>query len=119
MKIMATRWARAIALLGLVAFVAACALPRPGPSKREIFAGSIDRQGDAYIVMVNNRVTRATAVVQALGFSDALKSAGRLGSDTINPGDVLGLTVYENVAEGLLAGQGQNVAQVDEVQVDG
>jgi len=99
--------------------VAACGLPRPGPTKREIFAGSVQRQGDAFIVAVSDRVIRSTAVVPALGFSDAFKTAGRLGSDTINPGDVVTLTVYENVAEGLLVGPGQNVAVLTEVQVDG
>ena len=119
MKLMATRGARAFALLALVAMVAACGLPRSGPNKREIFAGSVQQQGDAFIIAVSDRVVRATAVVPALGFSDAFKTAGRLGPDTINPGDVLTLTVYENVAEGLLVGAGQNVATLDEVQVDG
>ncbi|WP_114967175.1 polysaccharide biosynthesis/export family protein [Alkalilacustris brevis] len=116
---MASRGARALALVVLAATLAACALPRPGPSKSEIFAGSVERQGDAFIVAVNDRVTRATAVVPALGFSDALRRAGRLGSDTINPGDLLTLTIYENVTEGLLVGEATNVAVLDEVQVDG
>jgi len=111
--------ARHLVLMLLVATVAACGLPRSGPSKSEIFAGSVLREGDAFIIAVNDRVTRATAVVPALGFSDTLRTAGRLGADTINPGDVLTLTVYENVAEGLLASQGQNAAVLNEVQVDG
>jgi len=108
-----------LALALLVAAVSACGLPRSGPSKSEIFAGSVMREGDAFIVAVNDRVTRATAVVPALGFSDTLRTAGRLGSDIINPGDVLTLTVYENVAEGLLAGTGETSAVLNEVQVDG
>ncbi len=119
MKQTLPRRARQLVLLLLVATVAACGLPRSGPNKSEIFAGSVLREGDAFIVAVNDRVTRATAVVPALGFSDALRTAGRLGADIINPGDVLTLTIYENVAEGLLAAQGQNVAVLDEVQVDG
>ena len=111
--------ARQLVLMLLVATVAACGLPRSGPNKSEIFAGSVLREGDAFIVSVNDRVTRATAVVPALGFSDSLRTGGRLGADTINPGDVLTLTVYENVAEGLLANQGQNSTVLNEVQVDG
>lgn len=107
------------ALVLLVATIAACGLPRSGPNKSEIFAGSVLREGDAFIVSVNDRVTRATAVIPALGFSDALRTGGRLGADTINPGDVLTLTIYENVAEGLLASQGQNATILNEVQVDG
>lgn len=112
-------WARRVALLTLVVAVAACALPRSGPNKKEIFAGSVLNDGDAFVVSVNDRVTRATAVVPALGFSGNFVNAGALGSDTIRPGDVLGLTIYENVDDGLLVNPGQNATLLDEVQVDG
>ncbi|MDF0603083.1 polysaccharide biosynthesis/export family protein [Psychromarinibacter sp. C21-152] len=115
----ASRWARAAALLVLVGFTASCGLPRVGPNKREIYSGSVQREGDAFIVSVNDRVTRATAVVPALGFSAAFRNAGIVGSDTIRPGDTLGLTIYENVDDGLLAGQGLNATMLEEVQVDG
>ncbi|WP_092499442.1 polysaccharide biosynthesis/export family protein [Meinhardsimonia xiamenensis] len=97
----------------------ACGLPRSGPSKNEIFAGSVQRKGDAFIVSVNDRVTRATAVIPAFGFSDAFLKAGVIGSDIIRPGDTLGLTIYENVDDGLLASQGLNATTLNEVQVDG
>lgn len=112
------RWARPLALLAAAALVASCGLPRVGPNKREIFAGSVQRQGDAFIVSVNDRVTRATAVVPALGFSQGFQNAGVLTSDTICPGDVLGLTVWENVDDGLLAGETSNATVLEEVQVD-
>ncbi|WP_413243712.1 polysaccharide biosynthesis/export family protein [Ruegeria pomeroyi] len=97
---------------------ASCSLPKVGPNKREIFAGSVQQEGDAFIVAVNDRVTRATAVVPALGFSDAFKNASPLTSDTIRPGDVLGLTVWENVDDGLLANEASNATILEEVQVD-
>jgi polysaccharide export outer membrane protein len=90
-----------------------------GPNKREIFAGSVQKEGDAFIVTVNDRVTRATSVVPALGFSDAFVNAGVLGSDTISAGDSLGLTIWENVDDGLLASTGANSTILEEVQVDG
>jgi polysaccharide export outer membrane protein len=90
-----------------------------GPNKREIFAGSVQKEGDAFIVTVNDRVTRATAVVPALGFSDAFINAGVVGSDTISAGDTLGLTIWENVDDGLLASSGANSTVLEEVQVDG
>lgn len=109
-------------LMGLSAALvgtASCGLPRSGPNKREIFAGSVMRQGDAFVVSVNDHVTRATAVQPALGFSSALQSAGVVGSDTINPGDTLTLTIWENVDQGLLAKNGAPATQLTEVQVDG
>ncbi|MDK3019458.1 polysaccharide biosynthesis/export family protein [Pseudodonghicola sp. IC7] len=105
-------------MLAVLALLAACALPRVGPNKREIFAGSVQREGDAFVVSVNDRVTRATAVTPALGFSRSFVSAGLLTSDAIRPGDVLGLTIWENVDDGLLANQGTNATVLDEVQVD-
>ena len=118
MKPMSVRWAKPIAVLTAIAVVASCTLPRTGPNKREIFAGSVQKEGDAFIVAVNDRVTRATAVVPALGFSDSFKNASQLTSDTIRPGDVLGLTIWENVDDGLLAGEAANSTILEEVQVD-
>jgi polysaccharide export outer membrane protein len=115
-----SRWARPIAVLAAVSIVASCnVLPRVGPNKREIFAGSVQRQGDAFIVSVNDRVTRATSVIPALGFSQSFINAPTLGSDTIRPGDTVGLSIWENVDDGLLASEGANATVLEEVQVDG
>lgn len=119
MRIMSSRMARLAVLLGLVVTLAACGLPRSGPTKSEIFSGSVQKQGDAFIVEVNDRVTRATAIVPAFGFSPQFINAGLVGSDTIQPGDTLGLTIWENVDVGLLAGAGTNATTLEEVQVDG
>jgi len=114
------RWARSVALFAVIGATAACGLlPRVGPNKSEIFAGSVQREGDAFVVSVNDRVTRATALVPALGFSQGFINAGQLGSDTINPGDTLGLTIWENVDDGLLANESANATVLQEVQVDG
>lgn len=115
-----TRTAQAALLLVILSTVAACGLPRTGPNKREIFAGSVLKEGDAYIVTVNDRVTRATAVVPAFGFGSDFRNAGLVGSDTIAAGDVLGLTIFENVRDDpLLGNTGQRVSALSDVQVDG
>lgn len=112
--------ARVVALFLIATLVASCGtLPRVGPNKREIYAGSVQRQGDAFVVAVNDRVTRATAVQPALGFTEEFKNAGILQSDIIRPGDTLGLTIWENVDDGLLAGEATNQTILEEVQVDG
>ena len=119
MKSMASRGARLVALLVVVTLVATCGLPRTGPNRRELFAGSGQRHGDAFVVSVNDRVLRATALVEALGFSSAFINAGQLGSDTIRPGDTLSLSIWENVTDPLLGSQGAPSTVLDQVQVDG
>lgn len=119
MKSVSFRWARPIAVLAVVAVISSCGLPQVGPNKRQIYAGSVQREGDAFIVAVNDRVSRATAVTPALGFSQTFINAGQVGSDTISAGDTLGLTIWENVDDGLLAAQGGNATLLEEVQVDG
>jgi len=116
-EILTLRLAKAVALVALVATVSACGLPRSGPTKKEIFAGSVQKEGDAFIVTVNDHVTRATSVVPALGFSKAFKNAGKLGSDTIRPGDTLAISIWENVDNGILTTGGAPAALSD-VQVD-
>ena len=110
---------RAVLLLAMASVLAACALPRSGPNKREIFSGAVQNEGDAFVVEVNDQVTRATAVVPAFGFTPAFLNAGRVGSDTIAAGDTLGLSIWENVDDGLLSSQGSSATTLDEVQVDG
>ncbi len=120
MKMSVSKGARATALVVLVGVVAACGLPRTGPNKKEIFAGSVLRQGDAFVVSVNSRVTKATAVTPSLGFSGSFLSAGPVGSDVISAGDRLTITVYENVKDDpLLGNSGQRLSQLAELQVDG
>lgn len=112
------RWVKPVALFAVVGLLAACALPQVGPNKRQIYAGSVLQEGNAFVVTVDDRISRATAVVPPLGFTSAFKNASQLTSDTIRPGDVLGLTIWENVDDGLLAGETGNATQLDEVQVD-
>lgn len=120
MKVLTSRGAKALCLAALVATTAACGLPRSGPNKAEIFKGSVMKEGDAFIVTVNQRVTRATGVMPSFGFSSGFLNAGVVGSDTINPGDTLGLTIFENVRDDpLLGNTGQRVSALEEVQVDG
>lgn len=120
MTIRQTQMARAIALLASVAMVASCGLPRSGPNKREIFAGSVERKGDAFIVTVNPAVTRATSMQPTFGFSQGFRDAGVVASDMISSGDTINVTVYENVKDDpLLGNTGQRVSGLSEIQVDG
>ena len=119
MSINKTRLARGVVAVAAMAMVGSCGLPRPGPNKGEIFSGSVLEQGDAVVLVVDDRVNLIAGVTPALGFSEGFQNAGVVGSDTIAPGDVLGLTIWENVDDGLLVPVGQNATVLEEVQVDG
>ena len=119
MQMRIPRRATALAVLMLVV-VAACGLPRSGPNKAEIFKGSVLEDGDAFVVTVNARVNRAASVTPSFGFGSNFRNAGVVGSYTISPGDVLGLTIFENVKDDpLLGNTGQRVSALTEIQVDG
>ncbi len=120
MKVMKSRGAVALSLVVILLGTVSCGLPRSGPSRKEIFAGSVLNGGDAFVVTVNPVVTRATAVVPALGFSSSFMKAGVLASDIISSGDTLGMTVFENVKDDpLLGNTGQRVSALQTLQVDG
>lgn len=111
--------AKILVLTTCVAALAGCGLPRSGPNKREIFSSSVMQQGDAFVVTVNDRVTRATAVVPELSFPNSFESAGRVTADKISSGDVLNLQIFENVKdEPLLSVAGERVSVLTDVQVD-
>lgn len=119
MMINGSRWTKGFVLLLSVGALASCSLPRTGPTKQEIFSGSVQRQGDAFIVEVNDFVTRTTSLVPALAFDQNFLNAGVVGSDVIQPGDTLSLQIWENVETGLLTGTSAGSTSLDEVQVDG
>lgn len=106
-----------IALLALTV-LSACVLPRSGPNKNEILAGSVENGGDAHVVYVNNHVAQAANYTPSYGFSNSFLSAGEVGADEIRPGDTLGLMIWENVDDGLLTSLGQSATQLQQLQVD-
>ncbi len=107
---------QALMLCAATAMLAACALPRSGPSRSEILAGSED--GNVHIVNVTDGIANVTRSVDSLGFDSSFLNAGVARTDNIAAGDVLGITVWENVENGLLATVGQKVTILEEVQVD-
>ncbi|NOE26387.1 polysaccharide biosynthesis/export family protein [Ruegeria sp. HKCCD6157] len=112
------RWMRGVSLVAAIGLMAACQLPKSGPNKTEILAGAVQNGGNAFVVEVDDRVTRITSAVPQFGFSPSFSSAQALTADTVRPGDVLGLTIWENVDDGLLSGETGAATALDEVQVD-
>ena len=119
MKSTRLRLSKGVALVAVMAVVASCGLPRSGPTKSEIFSGSVMEDGDAFVLVVDDRVNLVASVTPALGFSAGFRDASPIGSDTIRAGDVLSLTIWENVRDPLLVPAGQNATVLEEVQVDG
>jgi len=113
----ATHLAR-VMFFGAALLVSACGLPRSGPTKGQILSGSVEKGGSTHIVQVDDRVNRAASYAPAYGFSADFRAASAVGADEIRPGDVLGLSIWENVDDGLLASMGQSSTQLTELQVD-
>lgn len=119
MRIGSSRLAAVASALAVAGLVSGCGLPRSGPTKQEFLQSSVERRGDVFIVEVTDPVAAATAVPAGHGFSQAFLNAGVVPSDTIFPGDVLSITIWENVEQGVLATGETNATQLANVQVDG
>ena len=105
-------------LIASLTLLAACALPRSGPNKNEIFDGAVERGGNTQVIYVNDHVTRASSFAPAYGFSNSFRNAGQVGADEIRAGDTLGLSIWENVDDGLLTSLGASSTSLTEIQVD-
>lgn len=118
MSYVSKNWVGKAALCAVVVSLSACGLPRSGPNKAEIISGSVEKNGNAHIVNVSDRVSQAANVSPKLGFGSSFKNAGVVGSDTVRPGDVLSISIWENVDQGILTTAGTPAA-LKQVQVDG
>ena len=107
-----------LAILASMTLLAACSLPRSGPSKKEIYSGAVEKGGNAHVIYVNDHVARATNFAPSYGFSNSFRQAGQVGADEIRAGDVLGLSIWENVDDGLLTSLGSSSTALQEIQVD-
>jgi polysaccharide export outer membrane protein len=105
--------------VAIVVVVAGCTLPRSGPTAREIKSAANVPALDMHIVTVTPQIAAAANSSERLGFGSAFLNAGIVSADTISPGDRVSVTVWENVDTGLLAGVGQKVTVLQEIQVDG
>lgn len=110
----------AIAALAVIALgLGACTQPRPGPTQAEIFAGSVLREGDAFVIAVGNRVNQTLNVPQARSLPDGLRRGQVLSGDHVRVGDTITVTIFENVPDGLISSTETRGARLETVQVDG
>ncbi|KUJ79862.1 polysaccharide biosynthesis/export family protein [Ruegeria profundi] len=118
MKRFPIRWIRGVSLVVAIGLLSACQLPKAGPNKNEILAGSTENGGNAFVVEVDDRVARAAAAIPQFGFPNTFRSAQSLAADTVRAGDVVSLTVWENVDDGLLSSELSSATVLEQVQVD-
>ncbi len=105
-------------LLSMVLALGACGLPRSGPSQEEILAGSVENGGSTNIVLVDDRIARAARINNPLGFSRSFLNAGLASVERIRPGDLLTITIWENVENGLLTAPGASSTTLPDISVD-
>ena len=108
---------RAVVAMTAVLVISACALPRSGPSRGEILEGA-RQDGNVHIVNVTDFVSSSARSIESLGFDSSFLNAAAPRADRISAGDILGVTVWENVDNGLLASVGQKVTFIQDIQVD-
>jgi polysaccharide export outer membrane protein len=118
MQFLRTAFLPRLAAVALALGAAGCTLPRSGPTASEIRSGAGLEESGVKIVDVSPAIARAARFEDPLGFGADFLGAGPVPADGISPGDRVSVTVWENVDTGLLAGVGQKVTALDEIQVD-
>lgn len=98
--------------------VAACGLPRGGPSYSEITDTNTPGGYDFEVVPVSPDVVQVTRIDETSGFSVTFIEARAEAPYTLSNGDVLAITVWENIDEGLLNPAGIGATPLPNSQVD-
>jgi len=108
---------RPLALLGLFMFLTGCGLPRSGPSYSEI---TTTEQGDLgfEVLLVDDRITTVTRIDERSGFEVTYLKTPEEPTARIARGDLLSVTVWENIDEGLLNPVGVGATPLPTVKVD-
>jgi polysaccharide export outer membrane protein len=102
---------------GLILGLGGCALPRSGPDYAEITAPAPqDLRFD--VVRVKPAIVAATRIDERSGFAVSFTEARAENTATVAPGDVMAITVWENIDQGLLNPQGIGATPLPHVKVD-
>lgn len=108
---------RAILLCLVLTAVSACGVPRSGPDYREVTAPApVDMPYD--VVRVTAAVAAATRLDERSVFPASFTSAAPENTGTLAAGDVVTVTVWENIEQGLLNPQGIGATALPPSRVD-
>jgi polysaccharide export outer membrane protein len=95
-------WMRGIALAVCAAVLSACSLPSAGPTATQIERG--DPSFDVFLVRISPPVVRILGHYQPHGFPPAFRLETYRPTLTLQPGDVVSVSVYETGSSPLFSG---------------
>ena len=102
---------------GLLLSLGACGLPRSGPDYTEVTAAA-PKDLPFDVVRVTSAVTAATRIDERSGFTVYFTGAQAENTATVARGDVMAITVWENIDQGLQNPQGIGATPLPHVKVD-
>ncbi|MEM0987784.1 MAG: polysaccharide biosynthesis/export family protein [Pseudomonadota bacterium] len=111
-------FARLTLLTCLLTALSACGLPRSGPYYSEITGAQGPEGYGFHVVPLTPDVARITRIDEQRGFSVSFLEARAEAPYTLSRGDVLSITVWENIDEGLLNPQGIGATPLPNSQID-
>ena len=111
-------FARLTAGLVLAIAVSACSLPRSGPYYEELTNTVAPADFNFHVMPLTPDLARITRIDERSGFSVNFIDQPVEAVYTISRGDVLSITVWENIDEGLLNPAGIGATQLPNVRVD-
>ncbi|MEO0998997.1 MAG: polysaccharide biosynthesis/export family protein [Pseudomonadota bacterium] len=114
-------FANAVGAISILA-LAGCGvsvIPRGGPNSAELVQDTSQLDLPVEIVEVDDRIAELTALDESLGFSLEFRRGGQRDVDLIGQGDMLGITIWENVDTPIFGGGGLGgPTTISAVQVD-
>jgi len=91
-------WHLAAALVCAAISLTGCGLPTAAPTPRQLEQASRDPNWNVYFVRVSGAVVRTLSAYRPEGFPDSFRSLRYKPTGALNPGDVIGINVYEQGA---------------------
>ena len=114
----ATSVLRVCASFCVVVALGACTLPRSGPYYEEVEGVEGPEGYGFHVLPVTPDVTQITRINERSGFAVSFLQAGPEATHTVARGDILSVTVWENIDEGLLNPAGIGATPLPNTKVD-